>query len=671
MSNVVVVPDDKIVDYIDGRFRADKPEERVRQNILKRLVDSLKYPKTRIKVEHGIRLGSAKPRIDIAIFKDGHSGTQESIEVVVECKQESVSPADRTDGVEQMKSYMAACLNCQWGLWTNGRHREVWRKVTGVDGKLAFIEEIDIPPASGPATKGRKRSELDKGIGDVLLYAFKSCHNYIHVTDGFQRETAFFELLKIIFCKISDEKNVPYDLEFYVLASELNTPDGQLACKNRIEKIFNQVKLKFPQFFKKNDSINLNQRSLVRVVSELQNFSLLSTDIDIKGKAYEEIVGSNLKGDRGQFFTPRNMMHMAVSMINPAPNERVLDPACGTGGFIVTAMNQVIKRLEQEFESMQGRPFAEWSVVELHQYHEKVSELVGMYFYGFDITPELVKAAKMNMVMNNDGSGNMLHADSLLPPYMWSAEFRSQLIGAINSSEVDPSQHVNDLVSWQDLAHFDIIVTNPPFGSKIVIKDTSILEQFELGHIWEKPKSKGDSWIKTTRLQGGVPPEQLFVERCIQLLKPGGRMAIVLPDSILGSPGLGYIRQWLLQQTRVIASIDLHQDAFQPHTGVQTSILLLQKKTNEEKQKESNSGLLAPYNVFMAIIDKVGHDKRGNTIYRRDEHGNEILVEVEALVPQEDGTIKVERRKEKVIDDQSIFVPEEFARWKRTEGYQW
>ncbi len=672
-QNVLVVPDDKLVDFIDGRFRPDNPEERVRQNILKRLVNSLQYPKSRIKVEYGIKMGSAKPRIDVAIFTDGVNQAQENIEILVECKKESVSAADKKDGVGQMQSYMAACLTCEWGLWTNGKHREVWRKITDSSGKLSFIEEIDIPTALGTRSSGRKRAELDKAVGDVLLYAFKSSHSYIHTVDGFQKEKAFFELLKIIFSKISDEKNIPNDLEFFVKPSELNDPDGQNACKQRIEKIFARVKAKFPQIFAATDLIDLHPRSLVRIVAELQNFSLLSTDIDMKGKAYEEIVGSNLKGDRGQFFTPRNIMHMAVKMINPTITDRVLDPACGTGGFVVIAMLHALQNLEEEFANSIGKPKDQWNLEERKQLEEKIVEVVSSKYFGFDITPELVKAAKMNMVMNNDGSGNMLRADSLLPPYMWSEEFRKLFASALNNGEPDPGKHViaNQINSAKDIARFDVIFTNPPFGSKILIKDTSILEQYELGHIWEKPKSKTDQWKKTDRLQGGVPPEQLFVERCIQLLAPGGRMAIVLPDSILGSPGLGFIRYWLLQETRIIASIDLHQDAFQPHTGVQTSILFLQKKTLEQKAEDAKRKAFLPYQVFMAIVDKVGHDKRGNTVFKRDELGNEILVDVEESVPQDDGTTKIEKRKEKMIDDQSNHVAKVFLDWKRNEGFLW
>lgn len=173
-----------------------------------------------------------------------------------------------------------------------------------------------------------------------------------------------------------------------------------------------------------------------------------------------------------------------------------------------------------------------------------------------------------------------------------------------------------------------------------------------------------------------APPEQLFIERCLQFLKPGGRMAIVLPDSILGSPGLGYIRQWMLRETRIIASLDLDGDAFQPHTGVQTSVLILQKKTDKEKMADLKGGM-QPYNIFMAVIDKVGHDKRGINTFLRDENGDEILTEVDdnitelSVVAGDIKTARSGKRLEKIPDDQTILVPDVFDKWKQDEGIEW
>ena len=669
----LAIPDDKILDFIDGKtLRSDKPEEHVRQNIAKRLVNSMGYPKDRIKVEFGIKSGSNKPRLDIAIFDEGVAHIQENVFGIVECKKETISPSDKKEGIEQLKSYLSVCPNAKWGLWTNGKHREVWLR-TENNGRVEFVEDTDMPLASGKKA-GRSRQKLEKALGDVLLYAFKACHNHIHVTDGFQKEKSFFELLKIIFCKIEDEKGVRA-LQFYVDAAELNDPDGQIACKKRISDIFDRVKIKFPTIFPASEGIDLKPMSLVRVVSELHGYSLLKTDIDIKGKAYEEIVGSNLKGDRGQFFTPRNFMEMAVHMVNPRMLsegvwERVLDPSCGTGGFVVSALLHVIKHIDALYVESIGLPKDDWDQDQWNSYRDGIKEVAERCFFGFDIAPELAKAAKMNMVMNNDGSGNMLSENSLLPPHQWSMEFREALAKSLNLQRLpsEASVKAEDLTTWKDLAKFDVIVTNPPFGSKIPVMDQSILGQYDLAHIWEKPDAKGGKWVMTDRLQKSVPPEQLFIERCVQFLRPGGRMAIVLPDSILGSPGLGYIRQWIRQETIVYASVDLHQDAFQPHTGVQTSILVVQKKTDAEKSQPNG---LVTQKTFMAMADKVGHDKRGNTIFKRDDHGNDILVEIEDVVIDEDGKSKTEVRMERVIDDQAPLIAQAFDQWKEKEGLPW
>jgi type I restriction enzyme M protein len=167
----------------------------------------------------------------------------------------------------------------------------------------------------------------------------------------------------------------------------------------------------------------------------------------------------------------------------------------------------------------------------------------------------------------------------------------------------------------------------------------------------------------TARLQSSVPPEILFIERCVQLLRDGGRIGIVLPDSILGSPGLGYIREWLIRNTRIVASLDLHADTFQPRNGTQTSVLILQKKTQAEKDREEKSGTMADYNIFMAMVEKVGHDKRGNPLFMRDKEGNEIL----GTEIAEDG----KERKVKQFDDETSNVPELFVEWKRKEGIAW
>ena len=285
---VIRVPDGKICDYIDGKFRRDTPEEYVRQTIEKRLVNEHKYKPEQIKIEFGIKLGSRRPRADIVIFpKDSPELTQDYVEMVIECKNENVEPKNRKDGVDQLKSYMSVCPNCEWGMWTNGKYKEVLRKVK-VAGHYEFQEYNDIPPADGSLedVDRPKRNTLKKAYEDNLLMVFRTCHNHIYVTDGLQKQPAFFELLKLIFCKTLDEQNVGRPLEFYVTSGERSNPDGQLTVKNRISKIFGKVKKQFPQIFAASDEIELEPRSLAWIISELQSYSLLETHVDVKGKAY-------------------------------------------------------------------------------------------------------------------------------------------------------------------------------------------------------------------------------------------------------------------------------------------------------------------------------------------------------------------------------------------------
>ena len=558
-------------------------------------------------------------------------------------------------------------------VWTNGKYKEVIRKVK-IEGKYTHQEYNDILPADGSLEDidRPKRKKLKKAFDDNLLLVFKTCHNHIYVTDGLQKQPAFFELLKVIFCKTLDEQNVGKALEFYTTSAERSNPDGQLTVKKRISKIFERVKKQYPQIFESNDEIKLNPRSLAWIVSELQPYSLLDTHVDVKGKAYEELVGANLRGDRGEFFTPRNIMKIAVAMANPKPHEKVCDTSCGTGGFLVSAMNYVIKQLKSDVEKDYGIPENEWSIEQKLSVRERIKQIAASNFFGFDINPDLVKATKMNMVVNNDGSGNIYRNDSLLPPHEWADDLKKELAEALN---ID----AKDIKNYQSIEFFDVIVTNPPFGSKIPIKDSHILDQFNIGYIWrneQRGTSEKSVWTKSQDFQSSVPPEQLFIERCLQFLRPGGRLAIVLPDSILGNPGLAYIRQWLIEHTRIIASVDLHVDTFQPKNGTQTSVLLVQKKTQEDIESEQKTGKIKPYNVFMAMVEKVGHDKRGNTLFKRDEHGNEIWIPEEVNVLEMDETangnvtVKTES-KTRIIDDQSKEVPLVFEKWKQQEGLSW
>jgi type I restriction enzyme M protein len=222
-------------------------------------------------------------------------------------------------------------------------------------------------------------------------------------------------------------------------------------------------------------------------VGELQRYSFLDTDIDVKGKAYEEIVGANLRGDRGEFFTPRNVQAMAVDMLalQLDSNERIFDPSCGTGGFLVIAMNRIIEKLYAQ-ASIGGGTLSESRRIALRERGHKIA---ARRFFGIDINPDLVKATKMNMVMNNDGAGNILRQDSLRHPHEWESEFRKTFAKAL---DIDP----DSIRGPQSLGHFDVIATNPPFGAKLPVKDRETLSQFQLAHVWKMDKATG--WMTPT-----------------------------------------------------------------------------------------------------------------------------------------------------------------------------
>ncbi|MFK9876867.1 class I SAM-dependent DNA methyltransferase, partial [Klebsiella pneumoniae] len=335
---------------------------------------------------------------------------------------------------------------------------------------------------------------------------------------------------------------------------------------------------------------------------ELAKYDFTRTDVDAKGVAYQELVGVNLRGDRGQYFTPRGVVKLVVEMLDPKESEMVLDPACGTGGFLVATLGHMLKKFREEQNTQSGNE----DTTEFLNVHERLKEYAAANVFGADFDPFLIRAAQMNMVLAGDGRGHIYNINSL--------EF--------------PLGHLTDLSSAKreiPLGSVDIIATNPPFGSDIPITDKHILEQYELAHVWE-PDGEG-GFRNTGNAKGSVAPEILFIERCIKWLKPGtGRMGIVLPDGVLGNPAAEYIRWWIMRETQVLASVDLPVEAFiaEANVNILTSLLFLRRKSEEEKRAEALGGI-DEYPVFMAVADKVGYDRRGNKLYKRTPDGEEII----------------------------------------------
>lgn len=651
-SKKMVVEPDKLVDFIDGKIRPDKPEERVRQAVEKSLVQELEYSKSDIAVEYSLKMGSHRVRTDLAIWPQGEEHTQENIRIIIECKKKpTLQRDDPTEGVDQAKSYAAACANCEFVEWTNGEDRVVYHVYADAEGKRRFEEINEIPFRNGTADDTFLTFEqLIPATSESLLFAFKRCHNYIAGNQGIQKAEAFLELLKIIFCKIMDERDSP-EPTFYCTGTEFKNSRGQKACRNRINELFDRVKEKYPTIFKPTESIGLRPDVLSYIVMQLQNFSLLESDVDVKGKAYEEIVGGNLRGDRGEFFTPRNICNMMVSMVNPTENDVICDPAMGTGGFLITAMNHVLRGLKTDINNSSRSDTAKKEAIESRRRAFLNSHLAGM-----DFNPVLVRATKMNMVMNNDGEGRLFRADSLSPVAEWDAELRKALRIKIN----DDGTFEGGVTA---------IVTNPPFGASIPIKSSTILKQYDLAHRWVYDE-ESDTYTMTETLEER-PPEILFVERCVQLLKPKeGVAAMVLPNGILGNPSLGFLRYWLMRHVRILASVHLHPDTFQPNVSVQTSVLMFRKLSSEERAR-IDLGIVPNYDVFMSMCEHVGHDKRGVTTYKRNTDGYIITEEKASSVTgliNASGRVQEHITTEKVVDDDTQHIAEAFLEWRKSNN---
>ena len=631
-TNITFIPPGKLRCVITERLRNDTPEENVRQRVARSLVDHYGYGREDIAVEFTVPMGTRRPRADLAIFPPNTEHRAEKAIVLVECKRESIKPADEDDGVDQLKSYMAACQNCRFGMWV-GSELQVWERTA--DSQGVFTNEIatDIPRFGSDAPIPPRFSDLVPAE-DELVSVFRRCHNYIYGNQGLQKEPAFNEFLKIIFCKVQDEEDIDIQTRFFIGNEERRSAIGQKHLRNSVEELFTNVRERYPYIFGEDTVLEIENPALAYIVGELQKFSLIQTRADVKGLAYEQLVGANLRGDRGEYFTPRTVCTMAAEMMlatfpqNQWLRINVLDPAAGTGGFLVALMNIWNDHIHQLERNRWGEDDRQVASETKNRSHNVASS----HLFGIDFNPILVRAAQMNLVMHGDGSTNIYHANSLMAPGEW------------------PDEETNNVRRDMRLGQFDAILTNPPFGDKIQIDDPHILSQYEL--------AKG---------RGSVPPDQLFVERSLQLLRPGGRLAIVLPDSILTNPGLTWVRKWILTNARVIASVDLPTETFQPHTGTQTSVLLLQKKSPEEKAFEKATGSPNTYEVFMAMPRAVGHDRRGNTLFLRTPEGDLI----ERLEPHSvfhhdtngETIVETTNRRHRVRHDELSSVVRQFREW--------
>lgn len=613
------------LDYITGQKMKDNGKEEVRQRIARALFHEYHIPPQYMERDFKFRAGdnNASFKVDIAIFgsarQDGQPRDVNDLRRVVFCKEEPKAKGKNKvtklrdyeaaeKDLEGLKAVMEAVSSCQWGLWTNGLdffflQREEARF------EVRFLPVGDWP--LGDETPGTRDVASDarmrRADPDMLRVAFRRCHNFIHGNQGMAKDKAFWQFLYLIFCKMHDERNGNGTRRFWAGPSEQFDPKGQKAIHERILPLFDEVKKFYAPtgVFRSSDEITLNDKALAFMVSELARYDLTNTELDAKGAAYQEIVGSNLKGDRGQFFTPRGAIKLMVQMLNPQRGQRILDPACGTGGFLVAVLDHLLIQLRQEA----GIDPKDKITPTPPKARDKLREFAKSRLFGADFDPDLVKATQMNVLMASNETGNIFWIDSLEFPH-------GSLAGVPEAKEKIK------------LGSLDMLFTNPPFGSEIPYTDPHVLQRNELAHVWEKRDDH--SFVNAGRYQGSVAPEILFIYQCLNWLKPGGRMAIVLPDGLLGNPGDEYIRAWILKNAWVLASVDLPVEPFivEAKVNILTSLLFLKKKTEQEKLAEGREGP-RDYPVFMAVAEKTGVDRRGNTLHKRHPDGEIVYQEQE------------------------------------------
>jgi len=571
-----------IKDPVSGRLVKVTPE-RVEAKIVfaQRLLGEYGYLKEQIQTfpEFYIQKGSTKiGPADIVVFKDTKK-TFDNIYLIVETKRK-----DKKDGIKQLKSYIDP-TPAEGGVWFNGI-------------EIAYVRAIRKPPSYTPELvewrnipkNGQSWEEIGKyKTGDELTPArdlksiFKIIYYHLYTNSNLPRaERLGGEMTRLIFCKIYDEMHNYKDLKFKVGAEESDERAAE-----RIKGLFERVRTEYQDVFEEDEKLLLDAKSVVYVVSQLQNYSLLKTDKDAVGDAFEVFIGPSLRGEKGQFFTPRNVVRLCVEMLDPKPNEKVIDPACGSGGFLIVALEHVWKKIEEKYAHL-----SEGKIGSLK------TEAASKNFYGIDKEFDLAKVSKAYMAIVGDGRGGIFCADSLVEPEEWTPIQREKI----------------------KLGSFDVLLTNPPFGSKIPITSKSILEKYELGFKWKMDKKTG-KWERTDKVLDKQVPQILFIERCLQLLKPGGRMAIVLPETYLHAKNSGHILQFL-QQHKILHIADLSHNTFRPYNNAKTVIVILEKSEPKSDHK-----------ILLSVIKTVGHDHTGRILYKIDPRTNKRTNEINDEIP--------------------------------------
>ena len=588
-----------------------KPEEVVRQLYTKSLIEKYKYPKRRIAFEHPVAFGRQVKSADIVIF-DKDRPTVEYI--IVEVKKPKLK-----DGKSQLRSYCNA-TGAPIGVWTNGGQISHYNRKDP-----NYFEDItDIPNADQSLSDVLKErfTWRDLVLRDKIANEGKSLKSIVTEMEDEVLANAgvdvFEEVFKLIFTKLYDEdkscedkkfveRMINRDLEekragvyeevkeyvtdyvddddFRVLEFR-NSGQSEGELKSKIQRLFDEAKQKWPGVFAEDTKIDLSPSHLSICVSSLQDIKLFNSNLQVIDEAFEYLVNKSSKGEKGQYFTPRHVIDMCVKMLNPKHGEYMIDPACGSCGFTVHTIFYIT-----------GHLFENKAISE--QEKQEVLKV-----FGIDFDDKVVRVARTLNLIAGDGNTNVLHLNTL-DYERWEETINNRTWLASYGQGFERFEKRKKEVGSNKEFLFDILMANPPFAGDI--KESRIIHKYDLGYNKNgKPKPK-------------VGRDILFIERNLDLLKSGGRMAIVLPQGRFNNTTDKDIRDFIAEKARIIAVVGLHGNTFKPHTGTKTSVLFLQKWDDSLCPKVDD------YPIFFAVSEKAGKDNSGEYVYMKNGNGKPIL----------------------------------------------
>lgn len=555
----------------------NNPEEKVQALAFLQLILDYNYPQSQIRQFESVTMGSEVKEADIVVFEDELCVKPL---ILVECKKQEVSEAEFQQAINQAYSYAFALPGEVKYVWvTSGIKNDYFEvdKTQNTRNQLPDIPQYGVQEVANykyvygaeylPKEDGKQRF-FDLSVIDQadLTRRFKLAHEALWAGGQLNPSEAFDELDKLIFCKIWDERKPrkvgePYDFQIITVPKKEEKNEHKRRLKendnlyNRIKSLYEEGRKRDAEVFR--DNIRLTPEKIRTVVSYLESVNLSETDLDSKGRAFETFMGSFFRGNFGQYFTPREIVKFIVDVLPITHDSKVLDTSCGSGGFLLYALNKVRNEATEYYPNYKNdaKQYAKWFPY-WHDFAEK-------NLFGIEINEQISRAAKMNMIIHDDGHTNVITSD-----------------GLVSDATIRERTGNNGF----EYGTFDFIITNPPFGSNIRQTEQAYLKTYQLGkkeEDWLAVKAKAGNDIRD-----GQQSEVLFIEQDYLFLKEGGILAIVLPDGILTNSSMQYVRIQLEDWFRIVAVVSMPQTAFAANgAGVKSSVLFL-KKWSKKKTKD-------------------------------------------------------------------------------------